>query len=191
MRRKWKRKENTSSNYRTSQNIIIDVFLESQLSASFPLLWITVHLISLSCPPVLGWSLDQCGGSSDSNLVLLLCVLASNIHSLPEPVNFLLWKLSLSLYVFHRHRVCLVDCVDWICSLYTWWEDLGSSCSATLPLDFNCHFIFTSAGEFSTGFASEAALLDPGPLWGPGMEVAQLLGLQQPWQHQALRGAGS
>ena len=42
------------------------------------------------------------------------------------------------------------------------------------------------------GFASEAALEDSGlPLWGPGVEMVQLLGLQGFWQHQILRGVGS
>ena len=41
------------------------------------------------------------------------------------------------------------------------------------------------------GIASEAALEDLGlPLWGPGVEVVQLLGLQGFWQHQVLRGVG-
>ena len=40
--------------YRTSQNIrIINIFLESQLSESFPSLGVTVHLTSLGCPPTL------------------------------------------------------------------------------------------------------------------------------------------
>ena len=39
--------------YRTSQNIrIINVFLESLLSESFPSLGVTVHLTSLGCPPI-------------------------------------------------------------------------------------------------------------------------------------------
>ena len=60
---------------------MINVFLESLLSESFPALGITVHLTSLGC-------LQHCtdlwtyyGGGSDSNLVLLLWVLASNVHS--------------------------------------------------------------------------------------------------------------
>ena len=45
--------------YRTSQNMrIINVFLESLLSESFPLLEVTVHLTSLGCPPTLCGSLD-------------------------------------------------------------------------------------------------------------------------------------
>ena len=53
-----------------------------------------------------------------------------------------MWKLSIAFYIFHRHRVCLVDCVDLICSLYSWWEGFGSSSLATLPLGFNCDFYF-------------------------------------------------
>ena len=42
------------------------------------------------------------------------------------------------------------------------------------------------------GFAPESALEVLGlPLRGPGVEVVQLLGLQEPWQHQVLRGASS
>ena len=60
----------------------INVFLESLLSESFPLLGVTVHFTSLGCPPCNTADLwPCCGGSSDSNLVLLLCVLASNVHS--------------------------------------------------------------------------------------------------------------
>ena len=44
---------------------------------------------------------------------------------------------------------------------------------------------------YPLGFAPEAALEDLGlPLWGPGMEVVQLLGCQGFWQHQVLRGVG-
>ena len=46
--------------------------------------------------------------------------------------------------LFHRHRVCPVDCVGLISSLYSWWEGFGSSSLATLPLSFNCGFIPTS-----------------------------------------------
>ena len=46
--------------------------------------------------------------------------------------------------LFHRHRVCPVDCVGLISSLYSWWEGFGSSSLATLPLGFNCGFISTS-----------------------------------------------
>ena len=56
----------------------------------------------------------------------------------------------MNFYIFHRHRVCLVDHVNLIFSLYSWWEDLRSSL-ATLPLGFNCDFISTSACGSSTG----------------------------------------
>ena len=77
-------------------------------------------------------------------------------------VYFLLWELSLSFYIFYRHKVCLVDCVDLIFSLYSWWEGFGFSSLATLSLGFNCGFISTSACESSTGVAPEAALEDLG-----------------------------
>ena len=42
------------------------------------------------------------------------------------------------------------------------------------------------------GFAPESALEDLGlPLWEPGVEMVQLLGLQGFWQHQVPRGVGS
>ena len=103
------------------------------------------------------------------------------------------WKktleLSMSFYIFHRHRVCLVDCVDLICSLYSWWEGFGSSCLATLPLGFNCGFISTSACGSSTGVCSWGC---PG---GLGFVRARCgggatLGSQQFWQHRVLRGVG-
>ena len=62
-------------------------------------------------------------------------------------------------YIFHRHRVCLVDHVDLICSLYSWWEGFESSSLATLPLGFNCGFILLNVGH-PLGFAPEAALED-------------------------------
>ena len=47
-------KKKTQRIYRTSQKIrIINIFLESLLSGSFPLLGITVHLTSLQRPPTL------------------------------------------------------------------------------------------------------------------------------------------
>ena len=58
------------------------------------------------------------------------------------------------LYTFHRHRVCLVDCVDLICSLYKWWECSGSSSLSTLALGFNCGFTSTSACGSLTGVCS-------------------------------------
>ena len=105
---------------------------------------------------------------------------------------FLWWELSVTFYIFHRHRVCLVDHVDLICSLYSWWEGFGSSSLATLPLGFSCGFISTSTCGSSAEVCLETILGDLGlPLWGPGVEVVQLLGSQGFWQHQVLRGVGS
>jgi len=57
--RKRKKKKKSKRIYRTSQNIrIINVFLESLLSETFPSLGVTVHLASLGCSPTLCWSLD-------------------------------------------------------------------------------------------------------------------------------------
>ena len=39
----------------------------------------------------------------------------------------------MTFYIFHRYRVCLVDRVDLICSLLSWWEGFRSSSLATLP----------------------------------------------------------
>ena len=86
-----------------------------------------------------------CGGSSDSNLVLTPVCSCLQCPQLSELVHFLLCQLSMAFYIFHRHRVCLVDHVDFICSLYSWWEGFGSSSLATLPLGFNSGFISTSA----------------------------------------------
>ena len=64
----------------------------------------------------------------------------------------------MAFYIFHRHRVCLVDGVDLICSLYSWWEGFGSSSFVTVPLGFNYGFISTSA----CAFPPEAAMEDLG-----------------------------
>ena len=54
-RERKKRKRKTFERiYRIGQKIrIINVFLESLLSESFPFLGVTVHLTSLGCPPTL------------------------------------------------------------------------------------------------------------------------------------------
>ena len=66
----------------------------------------------------------------------------------------------MAFYIFHRHRVWLVGCVDLICSLHSWWEDFGPSSLATLHLGFDCGFISNSACGSSLEFAPEAALED-------------------------------
>ena len=62
MGRKRKRKKSKII-YTTSENVkIINVFLESLLSESFPSMGVAVHLTSLGCPPILCWSLDLLWG---------------------------------------------------------------------------------------------------------------------------------
>ena len=68
------------------------------------------------------------------------CVFCLQCPQLPELGCFLLWELSLSFYMFHRCRVCLVDRVDLICSLYSWWKCFCYSSLATLRLQFSCAF---------------------------------------------------
>ena len=68
----------------------------------------------------------------------------------------------MSFYIFHRHRVCLVDCVDLIYSFYSWWEGFVSSSLTTLPwISIVVLFPPLHVGR-SLGFASEAALKDLG-----------------------------
>ena len=103
--------------YRTPQNIrIINVFLESLLSESFPSLEVTVHFTSLRCPLTLCWSLDLLWGQLrfySGPTPMYSCLKCSQLSEL---VCLLLWELSVTFYIFHRHRVCLVDRVDLICS---------------------------------------------------------------------------
>ena len=73
-------------------------------------------------------------------------------------MHFLLWALSVPFNISHRHRVCLVDRVDLICSLYSWWEGFGSSFLATLPLGFNCGLFPPLYMDRPLGFVPEAAL---------------------------------
>ena len=58
-----KRKKKYKRIYRTSQNIrTINVFPESLVSESFPLLGVTVHFTCLGSPPTLCLSLDLLWG---------------------------------------------------------------------------------------------------------------------------------
>ena len=140
--------------YRTSQNIrIINIFLESLLSV--------LSLAGSHSPPRLPrmpsnlcWSLDLLWGQlrfKSGPMPVCSCL---QCPQLSELVHFLLWELSMSFYVFHTHRVCLVDRVVLICSLYSWWEGFGSSSLATLALGFDCDFVSTSACESFTGVCS-------------------------------------
>ena len=92
-------------------------FLESLLSESFPSLGITVHLTSLGCPPTLLISGPVLGAAQI--LIRSYSSVFSKCPQLSELVSFVLLELSMPFYIIHRYRVCLVDHVDLICSLYT------------------------------------------------------------------------
>ena len=62
----------------------------------------------------------------------------------------------MSFYIFHRHRVYLVDHVDLICGLYSWWEGFESSSFAILSW-VSTLFPLLHVGR-ALGFAPEAAL---------------------------------
>jgi len=76
-----KKEKNPRRIYRTSQNIrIINVFLESLLSDSFPSLGVTVYLTSLGCPLTLLIS-GPAVGAAQILIGFSSSVLASNVHS--------------------------------------------------------------------------------------------------------------
>ena len=145
-----------------SQNIrIINVFPESLLSESFPQLGVTVHLASLGCLPTLLIP-GPAGRAAQILSCSYSCVFSPPVSTAIRTSAFSsVGALSVLLYIPQTQSLPS-DCVDLICSLYSWWEGLGSSSLATLPLGFNCGFVSTSACGSSTGFAPEAALEDLG-----------------------------
>ena len=98
----------------------------------------------------------------------------------------------MSFYIFHRHNICLVDYVHLICSLYSCWEGLSLFLQPQCPWFLIVVLFPPLHVGWPLGVAPKAALEHLGlPLWGPGVEVVQLLGLQGFWQHQVLWGVGS
>ena len=83
------------------------------LLGSFPLLGVTVHLTSLGCPPALCCSLDLLWGQLRLEFgptPVCFCL------QYPQPstlMHFLLWELSMSFYIFHRHNLS-----SWSCRVY-------------------------------------------------------------------------
>ena len=133
---------------------MINVLHESLLSESFPSLGVTVP-----SPPwdALQRSADlwACWGRAAQILIWSY----ASVFLLPMSMAirtsaFSLWDLSMTFYILHGHRVCLVDRVDLIRSLYSWWESFGSSSLAILPLGSNCGFISTFASGSYTGVCS-------------------------------------
>ena len=120
-----------------------------------------------------------CGASSDYNLFLLLCVLAFNGDSSQNQCAFFCGS-SQCPFIYSINRVCLIDCVDLICSLYSWQKGFGSS-------QPHCPWVST-AGLFSPllvscplGFASGRARCGGGAAaWVTGVLAAP--GTQGIWQ---------
>ena len=94
-----------------------------------------------------------CGGSSDSNLVLLLCVLASMSTAVRTSVLSSVGALNALLYIPKTQNL-----PSWSCGFNLQLVHLvgrfWSSSLVTLPLGFNCGFISTSACGPSTGVCS-------------------------------------
>ena len=108
---------------------------------------------------------------------------------LSELVHFLLWELSKTFYIFHRHSL-----PSWLCGFDLqlvqpvggFWVFFLSHTAPGFQLSFYFHLCMWVV---HWGLLLRAALEDLGlPVWGPGVEVVQLLMLQGFWQHQVLRG---
>ena len=154
-----RKKKKSKGNYRISQNIrIINVFLESLLSGSFPSLGVTLpHLPRMPSTTVL--VPGPAVGAAPILIWSSSCVFWPPVSTAIRTIAFVcVCELSMSFYIFHIHRVCLVDCVGLICSLYSWRESFGCSSLAALPLGFNCGFISTSACGSFTGVYSWGCL---------------------------------
>ena len=128
---------------------MIYVFLESLLSKSFPswnhspphLPRMPSNTVLISGPAV---------GAAQILIWSCSSVFLPPMSTVSELYIFF-WGHSQWPFIYSIDTVCLVDCVDLICSLYSRWEGFGSSSLATLPLGFNCRFISTSACGSSTG----------------------------------------
>ena len=98
------------------------------------------HLLRMPSSTVLISGSDL--GAAQSLIWSYSYVFLPRMFTASELVCFLLWELSMSFNIFHRARVCLVNLVDLICSLYRWWEGFGSSSLAALPPEFQLWFYF-------------------------------------------------
>ena len=142
------RRKKSKTIYRTSQNIrIINVFLESLLSESLSGSHSPPHLHRVPCNTVL-----ISGPAAGAAQILIWSYSCVFWPAMTTAIRISVFSfVSMPFYIIHRHRVCLVDHVVLICSLYSWWEGLGSSSLATLPLGFSCVFISTSPCGSSNG----------------------------------------
>ena len=128
--------------------VVVVVFLILFL----PSLRVTVHLTSLGCPPTLLISRPAVEAAQIIIWSYSFLFLPPMYTALRASVFSFVGALSALLYI--PQTVCLVDPVDLICSLYSWWEGFGSYFLVTLPLGFNCGFISTSACGSPTGICS-------------------------------------
>ena len=131
------------------------------MSASFLLLRVTVHFAPLGCIPTLLVS-EPALGATRTLICSYSCVFLPPMSLAIRTSAFSFVGALNVFYIFQRHGVCLVDHVDLICSLYSWWEDFGSSSFAALPLSFNCGFFPPLHLSHPLGFAPEASLKDLG-----------------------------
>ena len=121
--------------YRTCQIIrIINAFLESLLSESFPSLGVTVHLTSLRCPSTLRISGPAVGAAQ----ILICC------YSVFLPPVFTDIRTSAFSFVGALNDLLYIpqtqSLPSWSCGfnlqLYSLWEGFGSSSLVTLTLGF-------------------------------------------------------
>ena len=96
-------------------------------------------------------------------------------------------RTLMSFYIFHGHRLCLVDLLL-VQLVGRFWIFFLSHTTPGFQSWFYSHLYMWVV---HWGLAPEAVLDSLGlPLWGPRVEV-QLLGSQGFWQHQVLREDGS
>ena len=108
LKRRRRRRRKSRTKYRKHQNkrIIVKIFSAVSCQCPFP-------CCESRISPNSGLVSAPARDSSDFNLALHLCVVAISVHSCQTQCIF--------FYpcIFHRHRVCLVDQVNLICSLYS------------------------------------------------------------------------
>jgi len=128
------------------KNFLINVFLESLLSESFPSLGVIVHFTSIECPLTLCWSLDLLWEQ-----LILICsyssVFSSPVSTAIRPSVFSFVGALNNLLYITQTQICLVDHE----LVGRFWVFFLSH----TPLGFNCGFISTSGyGLLSTGVCS-------------------------------------
>ena len=139
--------------YRTGQKMrILNVFLESLLSESFPSLGVTVHLTSLGALQHRA-GLWVCCGAAQVLTWYCSSVLLPPVSPAVRTGVFLWWERSAPVHLPQTQRLPGGSC-GFNLQLVQLAGRLGSSSSAPLPLGFSCGFISTSACGLSTGVCS-------------------------------------